>query len=36
VDSYLIGDAEIHYTGKGSLNSGTRPGIFTRIINWLF
>lgn len=36
VESYLIADAEIHYTGKGNANTGARPGFFTRIFNWLF
>ncbi|MFQ5453915.1 MAG: flagellar basal body L-ring protein FlgH, partial [Candidatus Zixiibacteriota bacterium] len=36
IDSYLIADAEIHYTGKGSATSGSRPGFFTRFLNWLF
>ncbi len=36
IESYLIADAEIHYSGKGAANSGSRPGFFTRIINWLF
>ncbi len=36
VDSYLIADAEIHYTGKGNSNTGSRPGFFTRFLNWLF
>jgi len=36
IDSYLIADAEIHYSGKGNANSGARPGFFTRFFNWLF
>lgn len=36
VQSYLIADAEISYTGKGSASTGTRPGFFTRLINWIF
>lgn len=36
VDSYLIADAEIHYTGKGTSTTGSRPGFFTRILNWIF
>ena len=36
VESYLIADAEIHYTGKGNANTAARPGFFTRIFNWLF
>ncbi|UCG61964.1 MAG: flagellar basal body L-ring protein FlgH [Candidatus Zixiibacteriota bacterium] len=36
IDSYLIADAEIHYTGKGNNNTASRPGFVTRLINWLF
>jgi flagellar L-ring protein precursor FlgH len=36
IDSYLIADAEIHYTGKGNSNTASRPGFVTRLINWLF
>ena len=36
IDSYLIADAEIHYTGKGAASTGARPGFITRLINWLF
>ena len=36
IDSYLIADAEIHYTGKGSANTASRPGFVTRFIHWLF
>jgi flagellar L-ring protein precursor FlgH len=36
VDSYLIADAEIHYTGKGSASTGSRPGFLMRFLNWLF
>lgn len=36
IDSYLIGDAEIHYTGKGNADTAARPGFFTRFVNWLF
>ena len=36
IDSYLIADAEIHYNGKGTATTGSRPGIFTRILNWIF
>ena len=36
IDSYLIADAEIHYSGKGSGNTGSRPGFFTRLLNWVF
>ena len=36
IDSYLIADAEIHYSGKGNASTASRPGFFTRFINWLF
>jgi len=36
IDSYLIADAEIHYSGKGAGNTGARPGFFTRLFNWIF
>jgi flagellar L-ring protein precursor FlgH len=36
VESHLIADAEISYTGKGNASTGSRPGFFTRLINWIF
>ena len=36
VQSHLIADAEIHYTGKGPASTAARPGFVTRFINWLF
>jgi len=36
VESHLIADAEISYTGKGNASTGSRPGFFTRLINWVF
>ncbi len=36
VESFRIGDAEISYTGKGNLQTASRPGIFMRLLNWLF
>ncbi len=36
IDSYLIADAQIAYAGKGNANTGSRPGFFTRFLNWLF
>ncbi len=36
VDSYMIADAEIAYTGKGVANNSSRPGIIMRFLNWLF
>ena len=35
IDSYLIADAEISYTGKGAASAGARPGFITRFFNWL-
>ena len=31
-----IGDLNIEYTGKGTITQGSRPGIFVRLVNWLF
>ncbi|MEP0829319.1 MAG: flagellar basal body L-ring protein FlgH [bacterium] len=36
VDSYLIADAEINYTGRGATNNASRPGLIARFFNWLF
>lgn len=36
IQSHLIADAEISYTGKGDASTGSRPGFFTRLINWIF
>jgi len=36
IDSYLIADAEISYTGKGTASTASRPGIIMRFLNWLF
>jgi len=36
IDSHLIADAEIHYSGKGAANTASRPGFLTRLINWIF
>ena len=36
IPSYLIADAQISYTGKGTANTGSRPGIITRVLNWIF
>ena len=36
VQSHMIADAEISYTGKGNADTGSRPGFFTRLISWLF
>ena len=34
--SSSIADAQITYTGKGVANTGQRPGILARFINWIF
>ena len=36
IDSYLIADAEIHYTGKGNQSTAARPGFFSRLLSWIF
>lgn len=36
INSYQIADAEIHFTGKGQSQSGSRPGFITRLFSWLF
>jgi len=36
IDSYLISDAQIHYTGKGNATTGSRPGFLSRLFGWLF
>jgi flagellar L-ring protein precursor FlgH len=34
--STYLADASIDFTGDGSLNNASEPGILTRIMNWLF
>jgi len=36
LESYLIADAEIHYSGKGNANTASRPGFISRFFGWLF
>ncbi len=36
IQSYQIADAEISYTGNGNASTASRPGFFTRLINWVF
>jgi flagellar L-ring protein precursor FlgH len=36
VYSYNISNAQITYSGKGMLQDAHKPGILTRIINWIF
>lgn len=35
VNSYQIGNAKFTYKGTGALSQAQRPGILTRIINWI-
>jgi len=34
--SYQIGEAQVSFKGKGQTHDAARPGIFVRIINWIF
>ena len=36
VFSYNVAEAQIGYTGKGEINTASKPGFFTRILNWIF
>jgi flagellar L-ring protein precursor FlgH len=36
INSSNIADAEITYAGKGVANTGRRPGILARFLNWIF
>jgi len=36
ISSLLIANKSIYYHGKGVVHEGNRPGIFTRILNWIF
>lgn len=36
VYSYDIANVQITHLGKGTINTGQRPGLFTRLINWVF
>ena len=36
VYSTSIADAEITYSGNGTVNTASRPGFFTKLANWLF
>ena len=36
IESFRLSDLQISYKGKGVVNEGTRPGIFIRIMNWIF
>lgn len=34
--SHNVADAEITYSGKGTVHKGHRPGLVTKFLNWLF
>jgi len=34
--SYNVADAQITYSGKGVATQGQRPGLFARVLNWIF
>ncbi len=34
--SYNIADAQITYSGKGTVHTGERPGLIARFFNWIF
>lgn len=34
--SYNIANAKITYTGKGPASEGSKPGVVTRLLNWIF
>ncbi len=36
INSYNIANAKINYTGKGPAADGSKPGLITRILNWIF
>ncbi len=36
INSYNIANAKIEYTGKGPAADGSKPGLITRVLNWIF
>lgn len=36
IESYRISDLQVSYKGKGIIHEGVRPGIFVRVMNWIF
>ena len=36
INSYQIANVKISYKGKGAQSDGSRPGLFMRIINFIF
>lgn len=36
VFSYNIADAQISYSGRGAVQTSQRPGLFAKVVNWIF
>jgi flagellar L-ring protein precursor FlgH len=36
IASTYVADAQIHYSGRGPITNAHEPGLFTRIVNWVF
>lgn len=36
IESFRISNLQISYKGKGVLNEAMRPGLFVRLLNWIF
>jgi flagellar L-ring protein precursor FlgH len=36
IESFRISNLQVSYKGKGAVSTGSRPGVFTRLINWVF
>jgi flagellar L-ring protein precursor FlgH len=36
IESFRISDLQVSYKGKGAVSTGSRPGIFSRFVNWVF
>ena len=36
VFSYNIADAQISYSGRGTVQTSQRPGFFAKVVNWIF
>jgi flagellar basal body L-ring protein FlgH len=36
IESYRMSDLQVTYKGKGVVSEGSRPGVFIRILNWIF
>ena len=36
IEAFRIADLQVSYKGKGVVTHGSRPGIFVKLVNWLF